>query len=499
MDALKRISQTGTVFLALCAVALAQEPGISWQTDLGQAREQAAQSGRLVLVHFWADWCKPCMRLEEEVFRYPQVASALEANYVPVKLHADQHADQARQFGVTSLPCDVILTPQGEVLVKANSPMTAGAYLKQMGEIATTYRAKGGPRLARNAALPSRPEESNPYAAGGAAGNPYAAQSGPRPSAYAPPTNTPPVAQPERPPVPSMSANPYAAGANRYAAAPPAGANAPRGQSNPYAQQPPAGDRYAMNAPAAASPPSRQANPYAAGPTDRYGAAPQTASAGTGAAPRYGAGPAANAPSENPYLAANPAGAATQEQNPYAMPNTPGQSAPAAGPAANPHPVYGGQPSPSAAREADAPRSPSVQPPPTSHQPPTTNHQAEFGLDGFCPVTLMESQKWTPGDRRWGAVHRGTTYIFAGEEEQRKFLADPDRYSPAMAGVDPVLALEQGQRVPGQRRHGVYYRDHIYLFSSEATLARFSQAPQHFAEGVRQAMRQPAPGDAQRR
>lgn len=474
MDALKRISQTGTVLLALCAAALAQEPGVSWQTDLGQARELAAQSGRLVLVHFWADWCKPCMRLEEEVFRHPQVASALEANYVPVKLHADQHPDQARRFGVTSLPTDVILTPQGEVLTKTNSPMTAGAYLKQMGEIATAYRAKGGPQLARNAALPARPEGS-PYAAG-AAGNPYAGPNVPQRTAYAPPVNTPPVntppvARPERSPVPSMSANPYTEGANRHAAQAPAGgrytmaANHQPPAATPHPPRGPAGDRYAMNTSPATPRPSRQANPYAAPPTDRYVAAPQ---AGDRPAPRYGAGPAApaaNAPSANPYLASNPPAAAASDSRDAAR-----------------SPYQG----------ADAPRSPAAQPPTANHPSPATPPQPpKFGLDGYCPVTLVEAQKWTPGDRRWGAVHRGVTYLFAGKEEQQKFLAAPDRYSPAMSGVDPVLALEQGQRVPGKRRHGVYYHDHIYLFSSEATLARFSQDPQHFAEGVRQAMRQP--------
>jgi YHS domain-containing protein len=245
-----------------------------------------------------------------------------------------------------------------------------------------------------------------------------------------------------------------------------------------------------MNAPAASPPPSRQANPYVAPPTNQnnlYGAAPQAAAAqnryGAGPAaqapPADGYGPAANAPSDNPYLPANPAA----EQNRYAMPSTPGQNplATDAGPSTRSNPPAG-QP---------------------ASRPPADRGAAqaapEFGLEGYCPVTLMEAQKWTPGDRRWGAVHRGVTYLFVGKEEQQKFLADPDRYSPAMSGVDPVLALEQGQRVPGRRRHGVYYHDHIYLFSSEATLARFSQDPQHFAEGVRQAMRQPAPGDVQRR
>jgi protein disulfide-isomerase len=110
--------------------------------------------------------------------------------------------------------------------------------------------------------------------------------------------------------------------------------------------------------------------------------------------------------------------------------------------------------------------------------PPTTQPLA---LDCYCPVTLTEKQQWMPGDRRWGAIHRGRTYLFAGPEEQRRFFTDPDRYAPVVAGNDIVLATEQGQAVPGMREHGVFFGNRIYLFSSEATLEKFSKNPGQYA------------------
>ena len=47
--------------------------------------------------------------------------------------------------------------------------------------------------------------------------------------------------------------------------------------------------------------------------------------------------------------------------------------------------------------------------------------------------------------------------MFVSQAEQQKFLANPDLYSPVMSGNDPVLAFEQGQQVPGQRKLGVFY------------------------------------------
>ncbi|HEX3872459.1 MAG TPA: thioredoxin family protein, partial [Pirellulales bacterium] len=51
-----------------------------------------------------------------------------------------------------------------------------------------------------------------------------------------------------------------------------------------------------------------------------------------------------------------------------------------------------------------------------AHLPPDC---PRLGLDGFCPVTLMEKRAWTPGDARWGAIHRNRTYLFCSEAEQK--------------------------------------------------------------------------------
>src|SRR5262249_18608426 len=49
-----------------------------------------------------------------------------------------------------------------------------------------------------------------------------------------------------------------------------------------------------------------------------------------------------------------------------------------------------------------------------------------LGLDGFCAVSLVERKKWVAGDPLWGAIHRGRTYLFSGEGERQRFMANPD-------------------------------------------------------------------------
>jgi len=113
---------------------------------------------------------------------------------------------------------------------------------------------------------------------------------------------------------------------------------------------------------------------------------------------------------------------------------------------------------------------------------------APLTMDGFCAVTLAEQERWVKGDPRWGAVHRGRTYLFLSQQHQQRFLADPDRYSPVLSGYDPTRYVDRGELVPGQRRHGMWFRGKIYLFADEESLDRFSTAPEVYAQRAHEIM-----------
>jgi YHS domain-containing protein len=115
---------------------------------------------------------------------------------------------------------------------------------------------------------------------------------------------------------------------------------------------------------------------------------------------------------------------------------------------------------------------------------PAAEATMPLGLEGYCPVTLAEKQAWTEGRPQYGARHRGRTYLFAGPEQQRAFLADPDRYAPALSGDDPVLAFEQGKSMPGQRRYGVVCQSRMFLFATPETRDAFAANPEKYAGRV---------------
>ena len=86
---------------------------LQWQTNLEDAKRIAAQTNRMVLVHFWSPTCMPCLELERNVFSQPQVQQFIDARFVPIKINADDAPSTTRRYGINRLPTDLVLTPGG--------------------------------------------------------------------------------------------------------------------------------------------------------------------------------------------------------------------------------------------------------------------------------------------------------------------------------------------------------------------------------------------------
>ncbi|HEY4232431.1 MAG TPA: thioredoxin family protein [Lacipirellulaceae bacterium] len=460
----------GLLGMMLLAVpAEAQEMGVHWQQDIETAKATARQTGRLVLVHVWSDGCVPCRALEQNVFNQPGFASALEAQFIPVKLNANEYPGIAQGFGITRVPTDVILTPDGQVLSKGISPTTPSAYLAEVGQVSNQYLSQSGHAFQNAVAAAPMPPVLNSAYASLQIGQPTLPPASPSPVA------SPPALTTSMPALSAASgAVPLAQANDRYATAgTPAWATQPASGPIGYATTTPSNTSSA--APAAVAPivaPIQTTNPYASAYAPAATPSPTTPIAAPAQrqpiTPIDFSVPPANS-------GGVPTSAEASQSRPAMQPNyaatvAPNLSAPANTTTATTATTLTNAP--------DARQLPAGAPP--------------LAFDGYCPVSMRAMWKWVPGDARYGAIHRGRTYWFAGPKEQQQFLANPDYYSPALSGLDPVMALDHKQSIPGVREHSLDYDNQFYMFSSEATLQQFSANPERYANGVRQAMGLPA-------
>jgi len=158
---------------------------------------------------------------------------------------------------------------------------------------------------------------------------------------------------------------------------------------------------------------------------------------------------------------------------------------------------------------ADLAKSPSDKPAET-HKAPI---MPPIGMEGYCVVTLHQYNKkvaeiqasgappeqqraaiaalqgWVKGSKKFGAIHRSRLYLFATAETQKTFLADPDRFAPALSGYDAVVFRETGKLVEGKRNFGLTTGNgQVYLFSCKECLEKFEATPNPYVETEYQAM-----------
>ncbi|MCA9264394.1 MAG: thioredoxin fold domain-containing protein [Planctomycetales bacterium] len=533
-------------------------PGVP---DVNQARQISQSTGKLILLHFWADNCPPCRRQEKTVFSERTFAHHVESLYVPVKVHVSQNPELARQFRVERWPTDVIVTADGREVQRMVSPQSEADYARALQQIAWSYRNRpvgASPQFAAQSAMPQSNEPNTSQEAneqlqamladraqqvmapslqqpamagfGGATlaaspANPGNLYARPEMPAYGNATAMPST-YPAAPSYPGTPGYPGAARPNaeyrQVAANMP---SEPQVIQNQFVSSgeasTPAATAAPINSPATPHVPDVPHTPALAGPAltapgNAYPPAiPQAAGSVPGSTTSpYSNGPPSVAPAPGPSVATSPQTSAyaanlwsqqalvppanvTSSATPPAAPGMAPGLAPATGaarsvqPPANPSVVQGqpGHHSPSARADLSsvARSQPAPNATPQAASPPN-DRLTNLGMDGYCPVAMLEEFRWARGDKRWGARHRGRVYLFHSAEARQKFLAEPDRYSPGLAGYDPVEFAETGRYVEGQREFGVTCNNQMFFFANAASMAKFENAPDRYARLIHQAM-----------
>ena len=485
---------------------------ISWESDLQQATDRATRENKLVLLHFTASWCRPCQSLETFVFRDRRVQQAMGNNCVAVKIDVDKRTDIVREYGVSGVPFDVAITPGGRVVTRRQSPLDAPAYadmIEELDKVIHSLAQGDNPGLNQNLAevqeqmrgeykkivshemlAPTSPSHQSPQPSQVSAElkrkskilNPYAAAAIKESHLAATNSETTTV----------QNANELAASraipqevANDFL--PQVSASEQSRQLTAF--EPATEDAVAVNPVVAESKPESNPSagldlPIASSDSNDFRIAASTpatkhvdlnSESKTEFVPsNQGSGQPLSVSYPLASKMADSSAASLGTFNSKTMVTSPTDKG------AN-HSVAANLESESDSRQ--------VQPAQYADQVST---ERKFALHGKCPVTLLQEGRWVDGDPRFGCVHRRQTYLFSSAEAMTKFQADPDAFSPLLAGFDPVVFQKTGKLISGLEQHGVFMgkapHQRVVLFSTAESRTEFQTNPKVYIETIRQAM-----------
>ncbi len=102
--------------------------------DWGKARALAAETGKMLLVDFYTDWCSWCRVMDTTTFRDPAVVAFVNEHFIPLSIDAEKGfgITVAMKYRVNAFPSYGYFTNDGRLVAKSIGYQPAGEYLKTL-------------------------------------------------------------------------------------------------------------------------------------------------------------------------------------------------------------------------------------------------------------------------------------------------------------------------------------------------------------------------------
>lgn len=110
----------------------------------------------------------------------------------------------------------------------------------------------------------------------------------------------------------------------------------------------------------------------------------------------------------------------------------------------------------------------------------TRGQEAPWGLEGYCPVCVIEKQEWVKGSADFVTTYDSKRYAFPGQEQLDMFLQNPAKYVPALGGDCTVCMVNMRKRVAGNIRHAAIRNSRLFLFPGEEQQKEFLANPEKY-------------------
>lgn len=114
------------------ASAVAEGGGkIDWMTELRPAMAKAKETGRPIMIDFYATWCGPCKLLDAKTYSDDRVAAA-STNWLMVRIDVDKNQGLSQYYSINSIPTIVLLNAEGKEVRRETGFIEVGPMLTLM-------------------------------------------------------------------------------------------------------------------------------------------------------------------------------------------------------------------------------------------------------------------------------------------------------------------------------------------------------------------------------
>jgi len=122
-----RLSVLSIALLAVVAMTSISksddEVGIIFdKMTLKQAKEKAKESGKIIFIDCYTDWCGPCRRMSETSFKNKKVADLYNKSFINLKVEMEKNPDGreiAKQYKINAYPTLLMIDADGKLVKKA--------------------------------------------------------------------------------------------------------------------------------------------------------------------------------------------------------------------------------------------------------------------------------------------------------------------------------------------------------------------------------------------
>ena len=101
-----------SLFFIILTIAVANAETTKWyKYEAGM--EEASSTGKPMILEFYADWCSPCIAMEEGTYPDPRVISELK-DFIAIKVDTQVRIDIESKYHIAYYPTIVFLNAKGD-------------------------------------------------------------------------------------------------------------------------------------------------------------------------------------------------------------------------------------------------------------------------------------------------------------------------------------------------------------------------------------------------